>query len=67
MTPQEIKYMRTFLARTQKNMATVVGVSANTWARWERGETTPYPRHLDRLNKLKKYVGTQQKRRRESE
>lgn len=36
-------YVRTSLDLTQAEMATALGVTVNTWARWERGELAIHP------------------------
>lgn len=38
MTPAQIKAARVARGLTQSEIAERLGVSANTWARWERGE-----------------------------
>jgi DNA-binding transcriptional regulator YiaG len=37
----DLKQMREELGLTQRQAAELVGVQANTWARWERGELVP--------------------------
>jgi transcriptional regulator with XRE-family HTH domain len=52
MTPQELVRIREGMRWTQTEAAAKVGVSMNTWARWERGEVQPHPlreRDLQRL------------------
>gem|GEM_PF-556156 len=48
MTGEELKEFRTRLALTQAALAKEVGVTANTLARWERGES-PVPEAADKL------------------
>jgi DNA-binding transcriptional regulator YiaG len=38
---EDLKKLRTDLRISQRRAATLCGVAANTWARWERGELTP--------------------------
>ncbi len=52
MAPQELVRIREGMNWTQTQAAAKTGVSANTWARWERGEVAPHPlreRDLQRL------------------
>lgn len=42
MRPAEIVDIRVGMGWTQTQAAAKVGVSMNTWARWERGEVTPH-------------------------
>ena len=52
MTPQDLARIREGMGWTQTQAAAKVGVSMNTWARWERGEVAPHPLrepHLQRL------------------
>ena len=41
MSRDSIKKLRQRLKLTQAGASALVGVSANTWARWERGESKP--------------------------
>jgi transcriptional regulator with XRE-family HTH domain len=55
MTPYVFLKIRTGMGWTQTQAAAKAGVSANTWARWERGELTPNPlreRDFKRLLRL---------------
>jgi len=38
--------------RTQAEMAKLLGVTANTWARWERGELQLHPARAHQLQRL---------------
>lgn len=41
--PPDPGTLRAFLGLTQAEMATAFGVTANTWARWERGTLAVHP------------------------
>jgi transcriptional regulator with XRE-family HTH domain len=43
MTPKELLRIREGMQWTQSEAAAKAGVSANTWARWERSELKPHP------------------------
>ena len=43
MAPGEIRAIREVCRATQAEMAEWLGIAANTWARWERGEREPEP------------------------
>lgn len=43
MTPEELRRIRDGMGWTQTEAAARLSVSANTWARWERGEVQPHP------------------------
>jgi transcriptional regulator with XRE-family HTH domain len=43
--PGELKRLRQARGLSQEQAARTIGFSANTWARWERGERIPYPAH----------------------
>lgn len=45
MTPEELKKWREAHGLSQSGLASLLGVSSNTVARWERGEMT-YPPFL---------------------
>jgi DNA-binding transcriptional regulator YiaG len=52
VTPAELRTIRERLRLHQWEAAELVGVTENTWARWERGELGVHParvRDLDRL------------------
>jgi len=42
--------------RTQAEMAELLGVTANTWARWERGELQLHPARANQLRRLRQLV-----------
>jgi transcriptional regulator with XRE-family HTH domain len=42
--------------RTQAEMAELLGVTANTWARWERGELQLHPARAHQLQRLQRLV-----------
>ncbi len=52
MTPEQLRYIRAYLRWTQTQAAAKAGVSANTWARWERGEVEPHPLREPTLQKF---------------
>jgi transcriptional regulator with XRE-family HTH domain len=43
-------------ARTQAEAAQLLGVTANTWARWERGELQLHPARAHQLRRLQQLV-----------
>ena len=43
-------------ARTQAEAAQLLGVTANTWARWERGELQLHPARAHQLRRLHQLV-----------
>ena len=51
MTATELRRLRRRLQRTQAGLANLIGVTANTIARWERGEMRMQPA-MDRLVRL---------------
>jgi transcriptional regulator with XRE-family HTH domain len=59
MKPDELRRIREGLGWTQTEAAARVSVSANTWARWERGEVQPHPL---REPVLQRYLRRAQKR-----
>ena len=42
--------------RTQAEMAELLGVTANTWARWERGELQLHPARAHQLRRLRQLL-----------
>ena len=42
--------------RTQADMAELLGVTPNTWARWERGELQLHPARAHQLRRLQQLV-----------
>lgn len=42
--------------RTQADMAELIGVTPNTWARWERGELQLHPARAHQLRRLQQLV-----------
>ena len=42
--------------RTQAEVAELLGVTANSWARWERGELRLHPARLHQLRRLQQLV-----------
>jgi transcriptional regulator with XRE-family HTH domain len=42
--------------RTQADMAELLGVTPNTWARWERGELQLHPARVHQLRRLQQLV-----------
>jgi predicted transcriptional regulator len=52
MTPEELRRIRAYMAWTQTEAAARAEVSANTWARWERGEVEPHPLREQILRRL---------------
>jgi DNA-binding transcriptional regulator YiaG len=56
MTPEKIKETRVALQRSQDAFARVVGVTARTVARWEKGLAVPHPATLEKLEKFAAYA-----------
>jgi transcriptional regulator with XRE-family HTH domain len=52
MTPAEIRAARERLGWTQAQAAAQLGVTENTWARWERGEMQIHPARLRDIERL---------------
>jgi transcriptional regulator with XRE-family HTH domain len=66
MTPDELRRIREGMGWTQTQAAARLSVSANTWARWERGEVQPHPLRepvLQRFLRTAQRRGTQTGRR----
>ena len=57
MTPEELARIREGMHWTQTEAAAKAGVSANTWARWERGEVVPHPLREPHLQRLLRAAG----------
>lgn len=61
MTANELREKRKDLGYTQEELAVILGVTANTIARWERDEVT-FPQYLElalrSVPKKKKYVSS---------
>lgn len=53
MTPAQIRELRNGMGLSQAQFGARLGVSANTIARWERGERAPNQYHQLRLNQLR--------------
>ncbi len=53
---KQIRQLRKSLGRTQIGMASIIGVSAMTWARWEKGQSSPLPVFREKLKKLLRYA-----------
>ena len=51
-TPERLRDLRDYVAATQAMLADALGVSPNTWARWERGEVIPTAAHRGHLDTL---------------
>jgi transcriptional regulator with XRE-family HTH domain len=47
---------RSLGARTQAEAAQLLGVTANTWARWERGQLQLHPARAHQLHRLQQLV-----------
>jgi len=56
MTPEQIKFIRTTLGRTQQDMAKILGVSVSVWQLWESGAGGPKPENMTKLLKLHHHV-----------
>ena len=52
-TPASIKRQRSRLRLSQRELSQILGVSANTVARWETGTSHPRPAHRVSLEKLR--------------
>src|SRR4051794_11391147 len=47
--PDRLRTARRLAGLTQEQLASALGVTVRTYARWERGETTGYYRALDEI------------------
>ena len=56
MPSDNLKALRERLGLSQAEAAALVRVSANTWARWERGEMKPSPGHQALIDSLPSLV-----------
>lgn len=52
MEPENLRQIREGMRWTQTQAAAKVGVTENTWARWERGEMAVHPARIPLLAKL---------------
>ena len=52
MTPEELRRIRDGMGWTQDEAGAKVGVTRNTWARWERGVVEPHPLLVPILQRL---------------
>ncbi len=52
MTPLELKKLRLKMGLSQENFAHVIGVTAGTYNRWEKGVTKPQPLAIARIKSL---------------
>lgn len=64
MTKEELQRIREGMGWTQTQAAAKVGVAANTWARWERGEVAPHPLREPMLQRLLRQAGKRAEQRR---
>jgi transcriptional regulator with XRE-family HTH domain len=64
MTKEELQRIREGMSWTQTQAAAKVGVSANTWARWERGEVDPHPLREPMLQRLLRQANKRAEQRR---
>jgi len=51
-----VELRRALSVRTQADMAELLGVTPNTWARWERGELQLHPARRQQLQRLRHLV-----------
>lgn len=52
-----VRALRVALKETQYTFADRVGVTPLTVKRWEKGSSVPYPRHLDKMERMAKRAG----------
>jgi DNA-binding XRE family transcriptional regulator len=52
----ELAELRRSLGHTQREAALLMGVSLNTWARWERGELGLHPERARQVRRLRDLV-----------
>jgi transcriptional regulator with XRE-family HTH domain len=52
----DLAELRRSLGHTQREAALLMGVSLNTWARWERGELGLYPERARQVHRLRDLV-----------
>lgn len=59
MTGSEIREIRQALGLTQEQLARELGVSFTTVSRWEQNHTQPSPLALEKLQMMKRQIGSQ--------
>jgi DNA-binding transcriptional regulator YiaG len=52
LTPKEIRFIRTAMDKTQAEIARDLGVTSQTVARWEKGQTEELPGPADRMLRI---------------
>ena len=53
MNADDLKEIRTKLELTQENMARKLGVTFNTYSRWERGLSKPSPLAREKIENIR--------------
>lgn len=53
MNAHDLKEIRNKLSLSQENMARKLGVTFNTYSKWERGLTKPSPLAREKIDKIK--------------